>query len=155
MCRLTRPLYHFTGAYVCAIANADGPSVLALTRQNTRNLEGSDAAKVAQGAYTVFSTGEGAPAIIFAATGSEVELAIDAASSLGVSARVVSMPCLELYEKQSAEYKCVAPPPPTRLYTRTHAPLKAHRVRRSSHRRSTLTCVQGVAVPGGCAGRQR
>lgn len=98
---------YIPGAYTCAIANADGPSVLALTRQNTRNLEGSDAAKVAKGAYTVFSSGEGAPAIIFAATGSEVELAIDAASTLDVATRVVSMPCLELYEKQSAEYKYV------------------------------------------------
>lgn len=98
------------GAYAYAITNATGPTAFALSRQGLPNLAGSDAAKVANGAYTVFEEGEATNEaagvdLVIAATGSEVALAISAAASIAGRVRVVSMPSLELYEKQSAEYK--------------------------------------------------
>lgn len=59
-----------TGAYICALESAGAPSVLALSRQNCVNLEGSSAESVAKGAYTLCEHGPGtSPSIILAATG--------------------------------------------------------------------------------------
>lgn len=59
-----------SGAYICAMENPATPSVLALSRQNCRHLEGSSADLVAKGAYTLCEHGPGsAPEIILAATG--------------------------------------------------------------------------------------
>lgn len=82
------------------------PSSLVLTRQNLPVLENSSFEKVAKGAYVVYET-EGFDTIIIA-TGSEVTLAIESAKELekaGVKVRVISMPSMELFEEQSAEYK--------------------------------------------------
>lgn len=96
-----------SGAYKVAIENRKRPTLLALTRQNLPNLAGSSIEAVAKGAYIV--DGEaGTPDIILIATGSEVSLCIDAAKELrqgGKKVNVVSMPCWELFEEQSAEYK--------------------------------------------------
>lgn len=87
-----------------------GPVALALTRQALPTLDRSQmasASNVAKGAY-VLSDSETTPQLILMATGSELSLAVDAASRLrqeGVAVRVVSMPSWELFEEQSAEYK--------------------------------------------------
>jgi transketolase len=88
------------GAWQAAMA-ADGPSAMILSRQNLPVLANSDAAKVAQGAYAVVEADQ--PQVILIGTGSEVSLCVEAAEQLaadGVSARVVSMPCWELFEAQ-------------------------------------------------------
>jgi transketolase len=92
-------------AYIAAL-QAEGPSVLALTRQNLPLFPetGKGALK---GAYILKDT-EGEPDVILMASGSEVELIMKAAEQLtakGVKARVVSMPCIELFERQSEQYK--------------------------------------------------
>lgn len=97
-----------SAAYELALSAADKPSIICLSRQNLPQLEGSTRASATAGAYTVFSTApEGtAAAAIIIATGSEVSLAIEAAKSLeGTSVSVVSAPCLEVFEEQTAEYK--------------------------------------------------
>ncbi|KAI8594016.1 Transketolase, thiamine diphosphate binding domain-containing protein [Geranomyces variabilis] len=95
-----------SGSYLVALEARDRPSVLILTRQNLPHLEGSEIEKVRKGAY-VLQDQEKAE-ICFVATGSEVSLAVDTAAELakeGIKARVVSMPCWELFEEQSLEYK--------------------------------------------------
>jgi transketolase len=89
--------------------HSDGPSILALTRQNVRPLrtEPADENLSARGAYRL-KAAENARKVIFIATGSEVEIAIDAAAELegqGIGADVVSMPCTERFDAQSREYR--------------------------------------------------
>jgi transketolase len=95
------------GAYNIALAHSTGPSVLALSRQNVPNLETSTVDKVKLGAYTVFESSPGAPLdAVIVATGSEVGIALDGAKKLeGKSVRVVSMPCTELFDAQSEDYR--------------------------------------------------
>lgn len=89
----------------------DGPAALALTRQNVPVLDRSKVAsaeKAARGAYTLREAGGGGPDVILVATGSEIEIALDAADVLeqeGASVRVVSMPCWELFEQQDEGYQ--------------------------------------------------
>ncbi len=94
------------GAWRSAIARTEGPTLLALSRQNLPVLEGTDAEEVPRGAYAVTDVAE--PDIVLVATGSEVHLAADAATLLGergVAARVVSMPSWELFEVQDDDYQ--------------------------------------------------
>jgi transketolase len=80
--------------------------------QGLPNLPGSSIANVAKGAYTV-QAAEGTPAVIIVGTGSEVQLCVAAAGILakaGVAASVVSMPCWELYDEQSKDYKATVFP---------------------------------------------
>ena len=96
-------------AWQYALERKDGPSALALSRQNLPTL--SPAATVEQigkGAYVVSEAKDGKPALILIASGSEVGLAMDAQKKLeakGTATRVISMPSMELFEQQSAEYK--------------------------------------------------
>jgi transketolase len=63
---------------------------------------------VSKGAYVLAEAPNGTPDVIFLATGSEVQIAIDAREQLkseGVNARVVSVPCLEWFEEQDAAYR--------------------------------------------------
>ncbi len=91
-----------------AVTSEKTPTALVLTRQNLPQLEGSskDALK---GAYVVSEAKDAAKMDgIIIATGSEVSLAVEAQAKLageGVDVRVVSMPCMDLFEQQSAEYK--------------------------------------------------
>lgn len=91
-----------------ALENTGGPSIIALTRQgiSQSRLEQNDDNRSAQGAYVIRpASGEEKLAIL--ATGSEVEIAIEAAKALeeaGIGARVVSMPCWELFEQQAEDY---------------------------------------------------
>ena len=87
----------------------DGPSVLALTRQNlpTLRTEAGEANLCARGGY-VLAEAEGERQVTLIATGSEVSLAMAAREILakdGVRAAVVSLPCWELFDKQSGAYK--------------------------------------------------
>ena len=95
------------------------PVVIALTRQSVPTFDRSEyasAAGLAKGAYIMADSG-GTPDIILMGTGSEVQLCVGAYEKLtaeGVKARVVSMPCWELFEQQPAEYKNHVLPPEVR-----------------------------------------
>ena len=104
------------GAWKLALEREDGPVGLALSRQKLPTLEGTQRDAVARGAYVVWQPedGNGQPDVILIASGSEVALSIDAAKQLGeqgVSARVVSMPCWELFEAQPGDYRDEVLPP--------------------------------------------
>jgi len=105
-----------SGAWVAALENTSGPTLLALSRQNLPTLNPDTAevvAHVKRGAYIVRDT-DGTPDAIIMATGSEVAVALEAADLLsgeGVNARVVSMPSWELFEKQDAAYQNEILPP--------------------------------------------
>ncbi len=93
----------------------DGPTCLALTRQGVpQNLRSSDVlTDVAKGGYTLVDC-DGAPEAILIATGSEVELAVNAATQLqaeGRKIRVVSMPCREIFDAQPVDYRDQVLPP--------------------------------------------
>ena len=96
-------------AWRAAIKNRSGPSALVLTRQKLALL---DRAKLApatgtgRGAYTLLDVAS--PQVVLLASGSEVQVALDAQAMLsadGVSARVVSVPSHELFSRQDAEYR--------------------------------------------------
>jgi len=91
-----------------ALATTDRPSILALTRQNLATLRTThtDENLAAKGAYEL-APADGAAKVTFFATGSEVEIAMAARALLasdGIGARVVSMPCWELFDAQSETY---------------------------------------------------
>ncbi|MBR6013210.1 MAG: transketolase [Selenomonadaceae bacterium] len=90
-----------------ALTSKNTPTALILTRQNLPPVEnsGRDALK---GAYIISESKKEIPDGILIATGSEVSVAIDAQAELekeNIFVRVVSMPCMELFEQQSDEYK--------------------------------------------------
>lgn len=94
--------------WALAIKRADGPSTLALTRQGLPPLRHDVSVNLCEkGAYSIKSA-ENAQRVVLVATGSEVSLAMDVAAQLeagGVGADVVSMPCTELFDVQSDDYK--------------------------------------------------
>ena len=92
-----------------SILRKDGPTTLIFTRQGLPQQERSVAqvADIAKGGYILKDT-DGTPDVLLIGTGSEVQLAVAAAEKLaesGVKARVVSMPCTDAFDRQSAEYK--------------------------------------------------
>ncbi len=96
-------------AYEVALLNDKGPSAFALSRQNlpTVRTEHTDENKTSKGAY-VLAEAKGKRQVTIIATGSEVSLALDAQKMLqekGVGAAVVSMPCMELFDRQPKEYR--------------------------------------------------
>lgn len=98
-----------SGAYKVAIERAkqNDPTLLAFTRQNVPNLDGTSVANVAKGGYTVVDC-KGTPDIILIGTGSELSLCVTAAEKLtaeGKKVRVVSMPSTDLFDEQEAAYK--------------------------------------------------
>ncbi len=98
-------------AWRIALKEKGGPVALALTRQKLPVIDRNRFASsegVSRGAYVLADPPKGRPEIILIATGSEVSIALEAYEKLskeGVAARVVSMPCWEIFEKQSADYK--------------------------------------------------
>ena len=102
-----------SAAWQAALANTTGPTALALTRQNLLNYdrEGEglgSAADVAKGGYVLYDKSDGAPDIVLVASGSEVEIAYQAAHALAnenIAARVVSLPSWELFAKQDDAYR--------------------------------------------------
>ena len=96
-----------SGSYKLAIENRKRPSSLCLSRQGMPNQQNSSIEKVANGGY-ILEDCEGAPDLILIGTGTELSLCVDAAKELtnkGKKIRVVSMPCVELFEEQSESYK--------------------------------------------------
>ncbi len=92
-------------AWVSALGGNE-PTVLVLSRQNLPQYENSGK-QALKGGY-ILEDCEGAPDVVLMGTGSEIELCVKAKAALaeqGVNARVVSMPCMEEFEKQSVEYK--------------------------------------------------
>ncbi|WP_431773135.1 transketolase [Streptomyces cucumeris] len=88
------------------------PHGIALTRQNVPTYEANEGA--AKGGYVLFEAEGGEPKVILIATGSEVQLAVEAREQLqaaGVPARVVSMPSVEWFEEQDQEYRESVLPP--------------------------------------------
>lgn len=96
-------------AWDLALQRLDGPCVLALSRQKLPFLRKDDGFEnlSARGAYILVDT-DAQPDVVIIATGSEVSLAVEAAETLasdGVTARVVSAPCLELFAQQDRAYR--------------------------------------------------
>ncbi len=96
-------------AWKAAIENRNGPTALSLSRQNLQHQDRNQEqlANIAKGAYVIKDT-VGTPDAIYIATGSEVELAIEAANEMtksGKNIRVVSMPSTDVFDAQDASYK--------------------------------------------------
>ena len=94
-------------AWYSAVTSLKTPTALVLTRQNLPQLAGSSK-EALKGGYVVSPSKKAVPDAIVIASGSEVQLAVGAQEVLageGIDVRVVSMPCMELYEAQSDEYK--------------------------------------------------
>ena len=96
------------GAFAAAFMKTDGPTMLVLTRQNLPTQNDIPVATrregVVHGGY-IAKKETGKLEFILLASGSELQHALKAAETLGSGARVVSMPCFERFERQSAEYK--------------------------------------------------
>ena len=95
-----------SAAWLTAASSEKTPTALVLTRQNLAPITGSSR-EALKGGYVIDDC-EGTPEVILIASGSEGELAVKAKAELeaeGTKVRVVSMPCMELFEEQSAEYR--------------------------------------------------
>ncbi|GAA5220625.1 transketolase [Membranihabitans marinus] len=98
-------------AWKVAVERKNGPTMLVLTRQNLTIFERNEenaVSNLAKGGYILSKEAGDSPDVILMATGSEVELIIEAQAVLkdnNIDARVVSMPSWELFEEQSAEYR--------------------------------------------------
>lgn len=99
-----------SAAWRAALEYKEGPKGLALTRQNVPVLEGTKEKAldgVRRGAYVLVEGSQQTPDVILMGTGSEVQLAVEAAKALeaeGVAVRVVSVPCMDWFAEQDAEY---------------------------------------------------
>ena len=109
-----------TEAWRTLLARRHEPSVLALSRQNVPTLDRTGlgaASGVARGGYVLAEAAGGTPAVILVATGAEVHLALAARDELeaaDVPTRVVSLPCWELFERESQAYRDEVLPPEVR-----------------------------------------
>ena len=94
-------------AWQAAIERTDGPSVLALSRQNLPTVTGAIASEtIRRGGYVLADAL--APEAVLIATGSEIKLALDAQNALaeaGIATRVVSMPCADVFDRQDKAYR--------------------------------------------------
>jgi transketolase len=96
------------------------PAALVLSRQALPTIDRATAAPasgVARGAYVLLDPDDGDPDVVLIATGSEVGLAVEARAELaveGIEARVVSMPCSEVFDRQPQEYRDSVLPPEIR-----------------------------------------
>ena len=100
-----------------AIENQNGPSALVFSRQGLAPMPRTDeqVAAISRGGYVLKDSAD--PQAILIATGSEVELAMQASDTLagkGISTRVVSMPCAEIFSAQGVEYQDSVLPPAVR-----------------------------------------
>lgn len=94
-------------AWYHALNNKTTPTALVLSRQNLPQLDGSSP-EALKGGYILEDSEKEIPDAIIIATGSEVSLAVEAKKELiadGIDVRVVSMPCMDIFNEQSAEYK--------------------------------------------------
>ncbi|MCU1665847.1 MAG: transketolase [Pseudonocardiales bacterium] len=95
-------------AWRATLERPEGPKGLALTRQNLPVLEGTSAEGVARGGYVLAEASSGKPQVILMATGSELQIAVEAREVLeadGVPTRVVSMACVEWFDEQDEAYR--------------------------------------------------
>jgi transketolase len=105
-------------AWKTILERRENPAGIALTRQNIPVFKRGEADETgsvyasaehtSKGAYTLVDASNSKPELIIIATGSELQLAVDARLKLeadGIKTRVVSMPCVEWFEEQSAQYK--------------------------------------------------
>ncbi len=99
-------------AWKAVLERPEGPCGLALTRQNVPVLEGTSVEGVARGGYVLSAASneaaDGTPELILIATGSELQIAVEARTVLeadGVPTRVVSMPCIEWFDEQDSAYR--------------------------------------------------
>jgi transketolase len=109
-------------AWRVALEREDGPVALLLSRQGVETLDRSElgaAEELERGGYVLWDTGDGsaAPELILISTGAEVPPTLQAARKVaeeqGIGVRVVSMPCIELFEAQTQEYRDQVLPPET------------------------------------------
>ena len=104
-------------AWKAALERKNGPTVLALSRQSLPTYDRdqyASAAGVLQGAYILRDVGDGEPQVILMASGSEVEIIVQAAEALaekGLRVRLVSFPSWELFEAQTEAYRNKVLPP--------------------------------------------
>jgi transketolase len=99
---------------IIARGASSGPVGFILTRQGIPVLDGTSAEGVAKGGYVLGGTPEADPDVVLIGTGSELQLAVAAQKVLadkGITASVVSMPCVEWFESQPAEYRDSVLPP--------------------------------------------
>jgi transketolase len=100
-----------TEAYKVAVQHSHGPSTLVFSRQPMPTIDRTKyapAAAVAKGAYVLADAGGGKPEVILMGTGTELQHCVAAYEKLkaeGIKARVVSMPCLEIFDRQDEAYK--------------------------------------------------
>ena len=98
-------------AWAYALRHQDGPTALILTRQGVPDIARDEPFSIAafnQGAYIVAQTKAKAPDVVIVGTGSELQYGLAAKKALeeaGYAARVVSMPCRELFMQQDAAYR--------------------------------------------------
>lgn len=95
-----------SAAYYMALTSKETPSILALTRQNLPQLEGSTIEKAIKGGYVALENEKADVTLV--STGSEVSLCLEAVKTLkdqGLTARVVSLPCVEVFDAQDKEYR--------------------------------------------------
>lgn len=96
-----------SAAYYMTLTSRQTPSILALTRQNLPQLENSTIEHAIKGGYVAVE--DKSAAITLVSTGSEVSICIDSAKLLkekhSITARVVSLPCFEVFDAQSKDYR--------------------------------------------------
>lgn len=96
-----------SAAYYSALTSKHTPSIMALTRQNLPQLENSTIERALKGAYVAVDTPNAAVTLI--STGSEVGICVEAVEYLqknhGIAARVVSVPCFEVFDAQDKAYR--------------------------------------------------
>ena len=102
-------------AWGAALQRKDGPSCLILSRQNVQfqKRDPAQIAAIARGGYVLAEADGGSPRAVIIATGSELQLAVEARELLrkeGIAVRVVSMPCTSLFDAQEAGYRTAVLP---------------------------------------------
>ena len=102
-------------AWGAALQRKDGPSCLILSRQNVQfqKRDPAQIAAIARGGYVLAEADGGSPRAVIIATGSELQLAVEARELLrkeGIAVRVVSMPCTSLFDAQEAGYRAAVLP---------------------------------------------
>lgn len=103
-------------SWAYALRKTNGPTVLCLTRQNVpplNRVDGFDVRSIQKGGYVLEKETGGKPDVILVATGSEVIISVEAKELLakeGVDTRIVSMPSLDVFQKQDADYRATVIP---------------------------------------------
>ncbi len=141
-------------AWRAAIERRDGPTSLVFSRQNLppQTRDASTLANVARGGYVLSDPGKGPPRAIVIATGSEVELAMQAQKLLadkGLSVRVVSMPSIEVFDAQDQDYRESVLPPGITARVAVETGVAHHWYRYVGHKGAVIGMDRfGESAPG-------